>query len=65
MLFHAVYLEKLPMVVRRLDAEERKLIKSGDVHVWEERGPSTEGLGLGIERLVFRRPSEIVAMLGR
>lgn len=41
------------MVVRRLDAEERKLIKSGDVHVWEERGPSTEGLGLGIERCVF------------
>lgn len=42
----------LPMVVRRLDAEERKMIKSGDVHVWEERGPGTEATGLGIERYV-------------
>ena len=40
------------MVVRRLDAEERKMIKSGDVHVWEERGPGTEATGLGIERCV-------------
>ena len=38
------------MTVRRLDAEERRAITSGNVYVWEERGSSTEATGLGIER---------------
>ncbi|KZS97146.1 hypothetical protein SISNIDRAFT_482082 [Sistotremastrum niveocremeum HHB9708] len=49
-LFHAVYLNLLPIVIRRLDSTERTLIRSGDVHVWEERDPATEATGLGIER---------------
>jgi hypothetical protein len=36
-IFHAVRHDMLPMVRRRLDADERRSIKSGDVFVWEER----------------------------
>ncbi|KAL4078189.1 Gti1/Pac2 family-domain-containing protein [Scleroderma yunnanense] len=49
-IFHAVALGVLPMVTRRLDAEERRAISSGSVYVWEERGPNPEATGLGIER---------------
>lgn len=49
-IFHAVALGVLPMVTRRLDTEERRSITSGCVFVWEERGPSPEATGLGIER---------------
>ncbi|KAF9472440.1 hypothetical protein BDN70DRAFT_886989 [Pholiota conissans] len=38
------------MVTRRLDTEERSLITSGSVYVWEERGPQAELTGVGIER---------------
>ncbi|KIM45349.1 hypothetical protein M413DRAFT_442022 [Hebeloma cylindrosporum] len=38
------------MVTRRLDTEERSLITSGSVYVWEERGPHAELTGVGIER---------------
>ncbi|GLB37404.1 putative gti1/Pac2 family protein [Lyophyllum shimeji] len=38
------------MVTRRLDNEERGLISSGSVYVWEERGPHAELTGVGIER---------------
>jgi len=48
-IFHAVRHAMLPMVRRRLDAEERRSIRSGDVYVWEERG-NAEASGLGIER---------------
>lgn len=48
--FRAVQLGILPMVKRRLDAEERLALCSGSVYVWEERGPNTEITGLGIER---------------
>lgn len=41
-IFHAVRHEILPMVKRRLDAEERRNITPGDVFVWEERGTNTE-----------------------
>lgn len=37
-IFHAVRHGLLPIVKRRLDAEERRSIRSGDVFVWEERG---------------------------
>jgi len=49
-IFHAVSLNVLPMVSRRLDTEERRAISSGCVFVWEERGPNSEATGLGIER---------------
>ncbi|KAG2112078.1 Gti1/Pac2 family-domain-containing protein [Suillus clintonianus] len=49
-IFHAVAIGVLPMVTRRLDTEERRSISSGCVFVWEERGPSPEATGLGIER---------------
>lgn len=49
-IFHAVSLRLLPMVSRRLDAEERRSISPGYVFVWEERGPDAEATGLGIER---------------
>ena len=48
--FHAVYLGSLPRITRRLDFDERREIKSGNVYVWEERNPSTNAIGLGIER---------------
>ncbi|KAF7376601.1 hypothetical protein MSAN_00076700 [Mycena sanguinolenta] len=48
--FHAVLLNLLPMVTRRLDSEERNLIVPGSVYVWEERGAHTEITGVGIER---------------
>lgn len=49
-IFHAVNLGILPMVLRRLDSEERRSIVPGSVFVWEERSPNTEATGLGIER---------------
>ncbi|KAJ7782400.1 Gti1/Pac2 family-domain-containing protein [Mycena maculata] len=48
--FHAVLLDILPMVTRRLDSEERGLIVPGSVYVWEERGAHAEITGVGIER---------------
>ncbi|KAJ7267676.1 hypothetical protein B0H12DRAFT_1255915 [Mycena haematopus] len=44
--FHAVLLNILPMVTRRLDSEERNLIVPGSVYVWEERGAHTEITGV-------------------
>ncbi|KAJ7282700.1 Gti1/Pac2 family-domain-containing protein [Mycena rebaudengoi] len=48
--FHAVLLDILPMVTRRLDSEERGFIVPGSVYVWEERGAQSELTGVGIER---------------
>lgn len=45
-IFHAVLLNLLPMVTRRLDAEERALISPGSVYVWEERGPHGDLTGV-------------------
>ncbi|RDB25457.1 cAMP-independent regulatory protein pac2 [Hypsizygus marmoreus] len=49
-IFHAVSLNILPIVSRRLDTDERRSISSGCVYVWEERGPNTDATGVGIER---------------
>ena len=49
-IFHAVRHDILPMVRRRLDADERRSIKSGDVFVWEERG-NAEASGVGMQTL--------------
>lgn len=45
-IFHAVVLNVLPMVTRRLDTEERSQIQPGSVYVWEERGPHAELTGV-------------------
>lgn len=45
-IFHSVALNIFPMVTRRLDTEERSLITSGSVYVWEERGPHAELTGV-------------------
>ncbi|KZS98541.1 hypothetical protein SISNIDRAFT_448808 [Sistotremastrum niveocremeum HHB9708] len=49
-IIRAVELNKLPLTVRRLDGEERRALKSGDVWVWEERGAVNDATSLGIER---------------
>ncbi|KAI6165951.1 Gti1/Pac2 family-domain-containing protein [Pisolithus thermaeus] len=49
-IFYAVQLRILPMITRRLDADERQALCSGCIYAWEERGPHTEITGLGIER---------------
>lgn len=51
-IFHAVSLNLLPMVSRRLDTEERRAISSGCVYVWEERGPNAEATGVRPIRLI-------------
>ena len=45
-IFYSVFLNILPMVTRRLDTEERSLISTGSVYVWEERGPQAELTGV-------------------
>ncbi|KAI0784744.1 Gti1/Pac2 family-domain-containing protein [Abortiporus biennis] len=49
-LFHAVYLGKAPLFTRRLTVAERRAIHTGCAFVWEERNPSVEASGDGIER---------------
>jgi len=49
-IFHAVWLNILPIVTHRLDTEERSSISAGSVYVWEERCPYAEATGIGIER---------------
>lgn len=34
LVFHAVAIKRLPLITRRLDAEERRSIVSGNVYVW-------------------------------
>ncbi|KAF9523250.1 Gti1/Pac2 family-domain-containing protein [Crepidotus variabilis] len=48
--FHGVATHRVPLITRRLDAEERRNIMPGNVYVWEERGANTEPTGLGMER---------------
>lgn len=54
-IFYAVRQGVLQLVTRRLDTEERQALRSGCVYAWEERGPSTEVTGLGIERFTEGR----------
>ncbi|KAF8599323.1 hypothetical protein BDV93DRAFT_526131 [Ceratobasidium sp. AG-I] len=49
-IFHAVYHGIYAPITRRLDIEERRLVKPGACFVWEERGPDAEATGMGIER---------------
>lgn len=47
-IFHAVFMNVLPMITRRLDNTERSHILPGDVYVWEERGANTETSGVSV-----------------
>ncbi|KAJ6571714.1 Gti1/Pac2 family-domain-containing protein [Mycena capillaripes] len=47
--FYGVARNVLPLITRRLDAEERLCISAGTVFVWEENANS-EATGLGMER---------------
>ncbi|KAJ7770503.1 Gti1/Pac2 family-domain-containing protein [Mycena metata] len=47
--FYGVARNMLPLITRRLDAEERLCITAGTVFVWEEAA-SVEASGLGMER---------------
>lgn len=49
-IFYAVARGVLPMISRRLDAEERRAIVPGNVYIWEERCANAEITGLGMER---------------
>jgi hypothetical protein len=49
-LFFAVQRGLLPLVRRRLDAEERLALAPGNVYVWEERPASADGPGPAMER---------------
>ncbi|KAH8107765.1 Gti1/Pac2 family-domain-containing protein [Cristinia sonorae] len=49
-LFHVVRLGKAKLFTRRLSVEERRAIYTGCVFVWEERNPTLEATGEGIER---------------
>jgi hypothetical protein len=48
--FYAVARSFIPLITRRLDAEERRAIVPGNVYVWEERSANSEATGLGMER---------------
>ncbi|KAF8136951.1 Gti1/Pac2 family-domain-containing protein [Boletus edulis] len=48
--FYAVARTAIPLITRRLDAEERRAIVPGNVYVWEERSANSEATGLGMER---------------
>ncbi|CCL99052.1 uncharacterized protein FIBRA_01063 [Fibroporia radiculosa] len=53
---HAVALNILPMVTRRLDDEERLCLRSGCVYVWEERSSNPlEATGQEIQRFTEGR----------
>lgn len=51
-IFHAVRHNMLPMVRRRLDAEERRNITTGDIFVWEEKG-NAEASGVSSANLTY------------
>jgi len=55
-IFHAVARNTLPLITRRLDAEERRAITPGNVYVWEERSANSEATGLGMERWFVHFP---------
>lgn len=46
-IFHGVYCRLLPIVNRRLDADERRAVRAGNVYVWEERGRNADASSVG------------------
>ncbi|TDL26035.1 hypothetical protein BD410DRAFT_742453 [Rickenella mellea] len=53
--FHAVAMNILPIVSRRLDAADRAALRPGCVYVWEERAPASDESGVGMERFTEGR----------
>ena len=53
-IFHGVMLHKLPMITRRLDTEERRAVRPGNVYVWEERGRNADASNVRNQKLFFR-----------
>ncbi|TDL26031.1 hypothetical protein BD410DRAFT_800654 [Rickenella mellea] len=47
LIFHAARSRILPIVTRRLDTEERRAVRPGNIYVWEERGPNSRATGVG------------------
>ncbi|KAG8763209.1 hypothetical protein FRC12_008653 [Ceratobasidium sp. 428] len=52
-IFHATLLGIYKPITRRLDIEERRLVKPGACFVWEERGPDAEATGMGMYDFLF------------
>ncbi len=51
LVFFAVARNVLTLLTRRLDADERKAIRSGNVYIWEDRSASTvDNGGITMER---------------
>lgn len=53
-IFHAARLGHLSIIKRRLDTEERRAVRAGNVYVWEERGPNSRAAGVSLPRLLHR-----------
>lgn len=47
-IFHGVMVDKLPMITRRLDTEERRAVREGNVYVWEERGRNADASNVSL-----------------
>ena len=67
-IFHAVYCRLLPIVNRRLDADERRAVRAGNVYVWEERGRNAEAssvrLFVTLNPCLFNRLLIVVSVVG-
>ena len=59
-MFHAVMTGILPMVTRRLDTEERRAVRAGNVYVWEERGRNAEATGVRLFSSLVHRQSVVL-----
>ena len=61
--FFAVARNVLTLLTRRLDADERKAIRSGNVYIWEDRSASTvDNGGITMERWYAWRFARRVAL---
>lgn len=49
-ILYAAHRGLLPVITRRLDADEKQALRPGDVYVWVEGNPQTDITGLGIVR---------------
>jgi hypothetical protein len=48
--FNAVVNNIVPTIIRRLDAEECRVILPGNVYMWEQQGANAESTDIGMER---------------
>ena len=60
--FFAVARNVLTLLTRRLDADQRQAIRSGNVYIWEECSASTVNSGLTMERWYVRCPPSMSAI---